>query len=295
MRAETASEQLFFTTVYLAGADAAGDSWTGTGFIINYEMADGDFVPVLVTNKHVVEGAVQLTVRLVRADSNEQPLPQATQTNIVGFGASNWLGHPTANVDIAVLLLAPVIQQMQEEGRAPFFVAFSPDLMLTEVQAQALDALEDVTFVGYPNGLYDTENFLPIARRGQTATPLQNNYRGAPAFLIDASVFGGSSGSPVVIFDRGSYATREGGTVLGSRLHLVGVLAAVHIRQVNGAVHELPARRIAVFDEPIDLGIVFKSSAIQDCVDLLFAQVGLVIAAGAAPAEPLEGRSADNH
>ncbi|HEX5534874.1 MAG TPA: serine protease [Actinomycetales bacterium] len=293
MRAETASEQLFFTTVYLAGVDAAGATWTGTGFIINYEVVGGGSVPVLVTNKHVVEGAVQLTVRLVRADSNGRPVPQATQTTIVGFDASSWLGHPTADVDIAVLLLGPIIQQMHVEGRAPFYRAFSADLMLTEIQAQALDALEDVTFVGYPNGLYDTENFLPIARRGQTATPLQNNYRGAPAFLIDASVFGGSSGSPVLIFDRGTYTTREGGTVVGSRLHLVGVLAAVHIRQVNGAVHELPARRIAVFDEPIDLGIVFKSSAIQDCVDLLFAQIGVVIAAGAAPAEPLEGRSAE--
>lgn len=293
MRAETASEQLFFTTVYLSGADSAGLTWTGTGFIINYEVVGGGVVPVLVTNKHVVEGAEQLTIRLVRADSNGQPLPQATQTTIVGFGPSNWLGHPTAEVDIAVLLLGPITQQMHQEGRAPFFRAFGPNLMLTEVQAQALDALEDVTFVGYPNGLYDTESFLPIARRGQTATPLQNNYRGAPAFLIDASVFGGSSGSPVLIFDRGTYTTREGGTVVGSRLHLVGVLAAVHIRQVNGAVHELPARRIAVFDEPIDLGIVFKASAIQDCVDLLFAQAGVVIAAGAAPAEPLEGRSAD--
>lgn len=293
MRAETASEQLFFTTVYLAGADAAGVNWTGTGFIINYEVVGGGVVPVLVTNKHVVEGAVQLTVRLVRASSDGQPMAQATQTTILGFGTSNWLGHPTADVDIAVLLLGPIVQQMHEEGRAPFFRAFSADLMLTEAQAQDLDALEDVTFVGYPNGLYDTENFLPIARRGQTATPLQNNYRGVPAFLIDASVFGGSSGSPVLIFDRGTYTTREGGTVVGSRLHLAGVLAAVHIRQVNGAVLDLPARRIAVFDDPIDLGIVFKSSAIQDCVDLLFDQVGVVIDAGAAPAEPLEGRSAE--
>ncbi len=292
MRAETASEQLFFTTIYLAGADGAGATWTGTGFVINYEASDGSSVPVLVTNRHVVEGAAELTVRLVRAGSDGQPMPQATETTIVGFGPANWLGHPSPDVDIAVLLLGPIIQQMRVEGRPPFYRAFTPDLMLTEVQAQGLDALESITFIGYPNGLYDTENFLPIARRGQTATPLQNNYRGAPAFLIDASVFGGSSGSPVLIHDRGIYMTRDGGTVVGSRLHLVGVLAAVHVRQVNGAVHELPARRIAVFEEPIDLGIVFKASAIQDCVNLLFARLGVRIAASTAPAEPLEGRSA---
>lgn len=293
MRAETPAEQLFFTTVYLAGRDASGSTWTGTGFIINYEVDAGQTLPILVTNKHVVDGAAELDVRLVRAGGNGQPLPQATQTTITGFGANSWLGHPVPEVDVAVLFLGPVIQQMQQEGRAPFFRAFSPDLMLTEQQAQELDALEEVTFVGYPNGLFDTENFLPIARRGQTATPIQNNYRGSPAFLIDASVFGGSSGSPVLIFDRGMYSTRSGGTVVGSRFHLVGVVAAVHIRQASGAVHELPARRIAVFEEPIDLGIVFKASAIQDCVNLLFSQAGIAFSQGTLPYEPLEGRAAD--
>lgn len=293
MRAETASEQLFFTTVYLSGKDAAATTWTGTGFIVNYEVANGGIAPILVTNKHVLDGAVELTVRLVRADADGQPTSQATQTTLLGFGPSAWLGHPVPEVDIAVLLLGPVIQQMQGEGRAPFFRAFSAGHLLTEQQAQDLDALEEVTFVGYPNGLFDTANFLPIARRGQTATPLQNNYRGAPAFLIDASVFGGSSGSPVLIFDRGSYATRAGGTVIGTRLHLVGVLAAVHIRQASGSVHDLPAKKIAVFNEPIDLGIVFKSSAIQDCVNLLLTKAGVALAADAMPTEPLEGRSAD--
>lgn len=48
MRAETISEQLFFTTVYISGEDAAGEAWTGTGFIINYEVTGGGVVPVLV-------------------------------------------------------------------------------------------------------------------------------------------------------------------------------------------------------------------------------------------------------
>lgn len=292
MRAETVSEQLFFTTAYLAGRDATGGSWTGTGFIVQYEIAEVGTVPLLVSNRHVFEGAIELTVRLVRANSHGQPLPQATETVISGFGPASWLGHPSPGVDVAVIILGPVIQQMIDEGRRPFFRALSADLLLTEEQAQGLDALEDVTFIGYPNGLYDTENFLPIARRGHTATPLQNNYRGAPAFLIDASVFGGSSGSPVLLFDRGTYMQRNGGTVVGSRLHLVGVLAAVHNRQVNGTIHELPARQIAVFDDPIDLGIVFKASAIHDCALSLFDRAGLSIAAGSAPPEPLEGRSA---
>lgn len=207
MRAETPSEQLFFTTAYLSGRDSAGSSWTGTGFIVNYEVADSAIVPVLITNKHVLVGAVELVVRLVRAGTDGEPTSAATEATFVNFGTANWLGHPVTEVDVAVMFLAPALQLMQALGQPPFYRGFSPEQMLTEAQAQELDALEDVTFVGYPNGLFDTANFLPIARRGQTATPLQNNYRGEPAFLIDASVFGGSSGSPVFIFDRGSYST----------------------------------------------------------------------------------------
>lgn len=287
MRAETPSEQLFFTTVYVAGRGTAGQ-WTGTGFIVRYETTAGTF-DLLVTNKHVLAGAAELDVRFVQAGADGQPLQQATQTTIEGFGDDSWLGHPDDQVDVAVMFLGPVVNQMREQGRAPFYRAFSVDLMLTSPQADDLDALESVTFVGYPNGLYDTQSFLPIARRGQTATPIQMNYRGAPAFLIDASVFGGSSGSPVILFDRGMYQTRSGGTVVGTRLILLGVLAAVHVRQAGGIVQDLPTRQIAVFDEALDLGIVFKASAIHECVKLLLARVSAEIVAGSEPTQPLEG------
>src|SRR5437763_136516 len=45
---------------------------------------------------------------------------------------------------------------------------------------------------------------------GVTANPLQADYDGRPVFLIDASVFPGSSGSPVVICNQGGFATRQG-------------------------------------------------------------------------------------
>lgn len=72
-----------------------------------------------------------------------------------------------------------------------------------EEQIKQMDAIEPITFIGYPNGIWDSTNLLPVARRGTTASPIEVDFEGSPRFLIDASVFGGSSGSPVFILNQG--------------------------------------------------------------------------------------------
>lgn len=90
---------------------------------------------------------------------------------------------------------------------------------------QNLSAIEDVTVIGYAAGIYGEGSMAPIARRGITATPVWSNFQNKPAFLIDAGVFPGASGSPVFLHNQGSYATPSGLTV-GSRVFFIGVLSA---------------------------------------------------------------------
>ena len=254
-----------------------------------YDDGAGAHYPVLVTNKHVLADATEARFTLPRladgtALTDGLPMNAGTQTIVTGFGSSSWVGHPHPEVDVAAMLFGSILQNMTDRGTPAFFRGFGSDLLLTEVQSETLDSIEDVTFVGYPNGLYDTDSMLPIARRGQTATPLFNNYQGMPAFLIDASVFPGSSGRPVLILNRGSYTTREGNTVIGSRLHVAGVVASVHTREVHGEV-VLTSAGVASFHDMIDLGIVFKASAIQECVNLLFQRTGIALTSAPAPSD----------
>ena len=221
----------------------------------------------LVSNKHVFVGASELTVRMSQARGDPPVLGRGTQVTIVDFNDAAWTGHPNPAVDVAVMAMGPVFEEMDRRGARPFFPSVNPELYPSATQMAGLDALEQVVFVGYPSGLFDRVNLLPIARRGAAATPLAIDSNGLPAFLVDASVFPGSSGSPVFLIDRGMYADRTGGTVVGSRFLCLGVIAAVHIRQVEGRVEELPSRLAVSLDEPLDLGIVFKSSAIETRVD----------------------------
>lgn len=274
MRAETLAEQLFFTTCHLSVTSPSG-GWVGTGFVYAVETDQGA-AHFLVTNRHVLDGASDLTVRFIRRSADDAPeLGRATQVTVNGFSQAAWVGHPDPRVDVAVMSLHPVLSQMTMDGAPPFFRSVSPELCTGVGAVIETDALEEVTFVGYPNGLFDTENFLPIARRGVTATPIEVDYQGAPAFLIDASVFPGSSGSPVFIVNRGMYTDRAGNTTLGSRIACLGVLAAVHTRSVEGAVEQVATGLVASFAEPIDLGIVYKARCFDECVQTMLDAAGL--------------------
>lgn len=268
---ETVADQLFYTTVFIESFNESA-SWTGTGFVINYQF-NGEVYPVLITNKHVFEGAQQAAFTMVRADGGG-PSTSGTRLTVVDFGPKSWAGHPDSAVDVAAMFLGGIIQGMSDMSAPAFYKGFAPEQLASQAEVDELDSIEQVTFVGYPNGLFDSASMLPIARRGQTATPIFNNYNALPAFLIDASIFPGSSGSPVVLFDKGTFTTRDGTTHVGTRLSLLGVVAAVHTRKVQGEV-QMVSQGVATFDDMIDLGIVFKSSAIQECVFSLFEGAGL--------------------
>jgi hypothetical protein len=159
---------------------------------------------------------------------------------------------------------------MVQQGAPPYYFMVPRSISPSAEQLAKLNSIEEVTFVGYPAGLFDRVNFLPIVRRGHAATPLAVDYNGLPAFLIDASVFPGSSGSPVFLVNEGGFMN-SGGLTLGSRLYLLGVLAAVHERPRLGSIVELPASHVAVIQENLHLGIVFKSRSIDECIEIAVA------------------------
>jgi S1-C subfamily serine protease len=251
----------------------------------------------LVTNKHVLKDAAEATLQFNRDRAGKPVLGDAVQARISPLDPSNWYGHPGPEIDVAVLPLGLALDQLVALGHRPFFRAVPESHDPYDAVVKELDALERVIFIGYPAGLYDSANLTPIARQGLTATPIALDYNGLPAFLIDAAVFPGSSGSPVFLFDRGTVVDRAGDVTIGSRFYLLGVLAAVHVNEVAADVSEAADRLVARFRQEIGLGIVFKTSTINQCVDLALSKHGFTRAAVKAVPVPqipsVEGTSAD--
>ena len=261
-------QQLFFCTVFLESRYGDGATATGTGFVYRVRVTD-DSDPAkppepglfLVTNKHVVEGAESVSLQFVAGEDREFTSPRLGASSTTRLhDPGQFVGHPDPDIDVAVCPISDVVRALQDQGRAPYFKTISDAMAAGGADQEAVDAIEQVTFIGYPNGLFDQVNFLPIARRGYTATPPTVDYGGKPMFLIDASVFPGSSGSPVLIAETQPY-----------RLIMLGILAAVYKRDVP----VLSAASAPHIEDLIDIGIVYKVGTIHETIDVVLQIVGL--------------------
>lgn len=132
---------------------------------------------------------------------------------------------------------APILNQAAQKGLAFFYTALDPSLIPDKAGIDALVGLDDIIMVGYPNGLWDSVNNLPILRAGTTATHPKYGYEGKAYFLIDCACFPGSSGSPVFIYNPSGWGDRLGNVHVGQgRLLFLAVLCAGPQHIVEGSV-----------------------------------------------------------
>jgi hypothetical protein len=264
------SDQLRYMTVRILTSKDQTTNWTGsgTGFLY-YFVKDEKTAPLLVTNKHVIDGAIAIGLTFhVTTDNNETPLPGSGR--LVSFLANQVpiIRHPDPNVDLAAIAIAPIHDHaINSEGWQPFIKCLDKTHLPSAQMLADFGSLEDVVMVGYPTGIVDATNNFPIVRRGITSTPYTANYQGKREFLADIPVYGGSSGSPIFVINEGSYSTANA-LVMGTRFALIGVLYAGHTETVNGHIVAEPIPTnlapVAKVKHMINLGLCIKSALIED-------------------------------
>ena len=274
LKVDRIGRSLLFTTALVRSQLGPGLISAGTSFFYDGYLGDassGVSIPMLITNKHVIGNATGGTVRLLRAENGEPSLGNSVEIN---FHATDWVGHPDPYVDVTAVAIGGVLAQLEQQGTPVFFRQITRDLLPAPEVIDDLDVVEPVTFVGYPASLFDTANLTPIIRRGTTATPIQLNYCDNPQFLIDASIFPGSSGSPVFIVNENGY--RQGTSfVMGtSRVLFLGIVAAVHQQTSTGRIVTATTPQVQ-FDQMVDLGLVFKWTAVEETISELCQQRGI--------------------
>ena len=232
-------EQLLFTTLRI---EVPGS--VGTGFIVIHEWwnpksAENVGGYFLITNKHVIKNSNFGQFKFTN-QSDDGQIPHLGNFTCITVEKKEWgwwAGHPSDDIDIAAFPLHPALDRLSNKYSTVFVRPISTDNFPEQDILEEIGAVEDIIFVGYPSGIYDTKNNLPIVRKGITATHPNIDYEGSPVFLIDASVFPGSSGSPVFIYNAGSWTTKEGFVAGGCRFIFLGVLASVMYREVDGSLY----------------------------------------------------------
>ncbi|UZR28052.1 trypsin-like serine peptidase [Methylococcus mesophilus] len=271
MLVESLAENLFFTTVRIDTRAANGALGSGTGFLYTHRLSESQHAIFVVTNKHVVQGVQAGSLTFHQKKDDKPNLGTGFRLDINDWPQA-WFGHPSPDIDIAVVPFIPLETHIkQQAGVELFYRCVDSNMLPSATQLEQLDAIESVTFIGYPDGIWDRSNLIPVARRGTTASPIVVDFEGTPRFIIDASVFGGSSGSPVFILNQGMYSDKRGNTVVGSRLIFVGVVAAVFFRTELNQIVAVPVptqnQPMAQQREMLDLGIVFKARTVVETIE----------------------------
>lgn len=265
------SEQITYSTVRIECQYLDGTIGTGTGFFFTFSKNEGD-VTVVITNKHVINGAKTGSFIMTRANENNEPIDTDHLTiNIENF-ESYWRKH-NSNVDLCAMSLEPILNETKSLGVNLFFYTLDESIIPTQKQLDELSALEEILMVGYPIGLWDSVNNKPILRRGVTATHPKMDYRGEKEIMIDAACFPGSSGSPVFIFNEGGYTDKRGNMYIGgSRVILLGILYAGPQQSINGDFKiidvQTSLKPIVLSRIPINLGVIIKAERILELKDL---------------------------
>ena len=259
----------------------------GTGFFYKIGFGGSNNLTKLyiVTNKHVIEGADTIKFVITTAPNIEAPnrlgqfdgqthiavdMPLG-KTNYYGIVSDTVIPHPDAQVDL--ILIDVTVPVGKHFATTKLRIVFLDRTWLHSESDRALRAIETVKVVGYPNGVWDAFNNAPIARTGSTATHPLARFDGRSNFLIDAAVFGGSSGSPVFSFESPMYLLTEGGYAPGTKAFLLGILWGVYEKDTKGAllIEEIPAATAPTpsVKTSLNLGVAMHASHLLDMEEVI--------------------------
>ena len=257
IKIDTNSEKLMYNTIKLETQNG-----TGTGFFFNFLFEnDSVRVPVIITNKHVINDNENEQVRFHLHIKNENDEPVETFDMLLN---TKWFFH--SKYDLCCTPIAPILTTLKEKyNKQVFYCPIDESLILSQNESEELDAQEEVTMIGYPRGLWDEYNKLPIFRKGYTAFHPGIDFNNKSLGLVDMACFPGSSGSPIFLLNEGVYSKKNRGAFIGERLKLIGILFSGPTIKTTGKIVEVQDfKTVSISENLINLGYYIKAREILE-------------------------------
>lgn len=179
MKKRALSEELLYCTTKIECFDANENKSSGTGYFYNVDdIKTKEVVLTLITNKHVVEGAVKIYIYMTYLGEDGEPVDNCVHTlDLVSFNTFI-VYHPDSEVDLCMLIITNAIVEIKEKHNIQFYYnALNKEAIPSKDNLNDLRGVENVVMVGYPIGLWDNVNNKPIVRSGITATHPKFNFQ----------------------------------------------------------------------------------------------------------------------
>lgn len=243
----------------------------GTGFPHSFcdkRLDEGAMwgIPAIVTNRHVIEDGSEGSLFFNKRDSNNHCI--FGEKIEVRFQRRDWIDHPNENIDLSVLPLLPRLNHTSLRMEN-LFIKYYNALIPNDQTWKMFSPIEEIVTIGYPNGIWDEFNGIPITRKGITATHPKLDYKQQAAFWVDVTIYPGMSGSPVLIHSYGTEYYQKGGMSHGAKTYFLGILSKMTVYNKSKLGIEISVIPADILDKAIlgvisSLGYVIKVTKLKD-------------------------------
>jgi S1-C subfamily serine protease len=188
--------------VAIGTEDSEGNAaWVASGFLYGYPLEASRHGPrlyqvYLVTNRHVFQGMKRALLRC--NPRGHRPAREYVVELEDARGRPTWLVHRERRIDVAVVPIN--FELLRKHAMAvSFFAADLHTAPRRRWKALGVSEGEPVIVLGFPMGLVGGKRNTVIVRSGTIARSRDTLERTSPEFLLDAFVFPGNSGGPVLV------------------------------------------------------------------------------------------------
>lgn len=235
-------------------------SWMGTGFFILRKIdKKGNVCPMFVTNKHVLVNQSSIVLRLRKKNSG---ILDIIDVPICKGEKKQYYQHPNEKIDIAVIPLDGKFISYNDID----FAAFDIDeqaMASEQLRQEGVDEGTLIHMLGFPMGLVNINDNLPICRLGCIARISEAQIQESYNILADIQNFPGNSGSPIVT--RPELVSIEGTKSLNKSV-LVGIVHS-YIPYSESLINSQTQQIVEIRSENSGIALVHPVEFIREVVD----------------------------
>jgi S1-C subfamily serine protease len=244
-------------------------NWIATGFLYGYFQEKQDkgnlYYVYLVTNRHVFENKNNIIIRFNSLMNNTA---QEYSLNLVDNGNKLWYSCSDIQKDVAVIMLNA--KKLRADGiQFSYFQDDNNVAKLDKLIELGISEGDLAYLLGFPMGIIGGDKNYVIVRNGSIARIQDLLNKVSNNFLIDAFVFPGNSGGPVIL--KPEVISIEG-TKPQNSSYLIGIVTS-YVPYRDVAVSKQTQQPRVIFEENSGLASVqpidFVHEAIQEHLKLL--------------------------